>query len=94
MYCENCGTAINPIDRICLDCGHSPQASQPAGQREQYELALDYLNRSGEKSFENDEEAVKWLKKSAGQGYAEAQYRLGEMYAEGRRYDDREAKAW
>jgi TPR repeat protein len=33
---------------------------------------------------QNDTEAVRWYRASAEQGYAEAQFNLGEMYEEGR----------
>jgi TPR repeat protein len=43
-----------------------------------------------EAAEQGDEKAVAWLRKTAEQGLAEAQYSLGEMYANGRR-DDQEA---
>ena len=43
---------------------------------------------------EAEKEAVKWYQKAAEQGYAEAQYNLGEMYSSGVMRDDKEAVKW
>ncbi len=45
---------------------------------------LGRMYSNGEGITENDKEAVKWLRKSAEQGLAESQTRLGWMYAFGR----------
>ena len=43
---------------------------------------------------EAEKEAVKWYQKAAEQGFAEAQYSLGEMYSSGVMRDDKEAVKW
>jgi TPR repeat protein len=45
---------------------------------------------------QDDREAVKWYRKAADQGYAEAQYTLGRMYykGQGMEKDDEEAVKW
>ena len=50
----------------------------------------------GEGVPEDNQEAVKWYRKAAEQGYAKAQYNLGVMYGkgEGVAEDDREAVKW
>jgi len=44
-------------------------------------LGIEY--REGEGISKDEEEAVRWFRKSAQQGYANAQYKLGESYANG-----------
>jgi FOG: TPR repeat, SEL1 subfamily len=50
----------------------------------------------GEGMLKDDKEAVKWYRKAAEQGYTNAQYNLGVMYAngEGVLEDDKEAVRW
>ena len=45
---------------------------------------------------QDDFEAVKWFRKAAEQGYAEAKFNLGHMYSKGRgvKQDDFEAVNW
>ena len=61
----------------------------------QYELGRMYLY--GQWLPQSDIEAVKWFRKAADQGMAEAQYQLANMYAHGRgelAKDDTQAVAW
>ena len=61
----------------------------------QYNLGLMYyLGSQG--VLQNDTEAVKWYRKAAGQGDANAQSNLGWMYTKGRGalQDDKEAVKW
>jgi uncharacterized protein len=55
-----------------------------------------YYDRGGGGLPQDDDEAVKWYRRSADQGARYAQYFLGEMYADGRgvSQDDREAVKW
>ena len=48
---------------------------------------------SGEGVPENDAEAVKWYRKAADQGDADAQYNLGVMYASGEGVPENDAEA-
>ena len=51
---------------------------------------------NGRGVLEDDKEAVKWYRKAAEQGYAAAQFNLGNMYANGKGIpeDDKEAVKW
>jgi len=43
---------------------------------------------------ENDAEAVKWFRKAADQGYADAQHNLGSMYANGEGVPENSIRAY
>jgi len=60
------------------------------GGQEDFNQAKAYFKKG------NHNEAVKWFKKAAEQGFAKAQYSLGAMYAKGRGVgqNDNEAVKW
>jgi TPR repeat protein len=69
----------------------SPQVSEPTDRTAQYDLGWKYDN--GEGVPQDDAEAVKWYRRAAEQGLADAQVSLGQMYADGKGVlkDDTEA---
>ena len=77
-------------------------AIEHGDDRSQYELGHDYYEYGGDRyrwdhNFEESErEAAKWYRKAAEQGNADAQYRLGFMYAHGKgvEKDEVEAARW
>jgi TPR repeat protein len=67
--------------------------------RQKSELSVTWyktLYATAKGVLKNDTEAVKWYRKAANQGYAEAQYGLGRMYdyGEGVRESDNQAVKW
>lgn len=63
---------------------------------EQKFATMEFLMGAVHAASGNDEEAVKWYRKSAEQGYARAQNNLGSMYEDGRGVspNDKEAARW
>ena len=79
----------------------SPPTPSPAPDEERQASTLqdgEVAFKTGEKYFEQDNyaEAVKWYRKAAEQGHAEAQYALGYsyQYGHGAAQDDEEAANW
>ena len=56
----------------------------------QYEIGMDYLRER------NYSEAYKWFKKSASQKYVDAQFEIGNLYANGNgvKQSDKDAISW
>ena len=74
-------------------------ARYPAKPKEEWEgMSAEEMYQQGEKYYEEEEyaEAVKWYRRAAEQGHAEAQWNLGLAYADGKGIlkDDAEAVKW
>jgi TPR repeat protein len=79
------------------DLGSMYRSSEDVRQKS--ELSVTWyktLYATAKGVLKNDTEAVKWYRKAANQGYAEAQYGLGRMYdyGEGVRESDNQAVKW
>jgi TPR repeat protein len=77
-----------------LDGGIDPEIT-PTAARERYEMAFNYQNGYG--GLHPDlKHALYWYRKAADQGYANAQYALGQSYEVGRgvERDPAQAQAW
>jgi hypothetical protein len=83
--------------RSAAPAASSPSAGKIIGGEDaetQYKRGMAYANGQG--VTQNDTEAVKWYRKAAEQGHANAQYFLGWMYENGRgvAQNDFEAVKW
>ena len=71
--------------------------AEKGDSRAQYNLGVMYRDHPESKTLshvlKDDMEATKWFRKSALQGYAEAQYALGQKYAYGVGKDEKEEAA-
>ena len=82
LYDEGRGVPENPV----LAAQWYQKSSELGNSEAMYYLALDYEYGTGVE--QNDAEAKKWYRKAADEGYAPAQRRIGDYYADKGKYKD------
>ena len=82
LYDEGNGVPENPV----LGAEWYRKSAEAGNTQGMYYLALDYEYGTGVE--QNDAEAKKWYRKAADEGYAPAQRRIGDYYADEGKYKD------
>jgi len=82
IYDEGNGVPENPV----LGAEWYRKSAEAENAQGMYYLALDYEYGTGVE--QNDAEAKKWYRKAADEGYAPAQRRIGDYYADEGKYKD------